>query len=529
MTVSTRSIKLKKIFNSLRKHFLAITLIFFISVWSVWPIIKDIKYSLPGNGDAVFLVWVLNQTINKIPHDILNIFNGNIFYPHRNTMFYSVLMIPSALISYIPVKILGEPAVAFGTSLLVGQILTSLVLYFWFYDISKNKYLSLLCSIALILSQIRFSFTVHLQMWNMQWFLLSTWMIRRFAKTKKTGYLVLATLFAIIQTWESLLPLVFIATTALIIFCFEKPPIIKIWKKMIMLIGIFLILTAPVTLGYLTVSREFHYARPIREVAHFSGSLNDLWGIYLSIGLYLITLTSVIKYKGKYPKWIITLIFTGIVMFLGPVLKWSGQTFKIFNLWVPLPYGVLYYVFPFMRTFRSPARWIWIVALGLSMLSLTLLKKEKSRIVLIFLLLIAIFGGTGIKRVYKLPSKNDIPQVYLKLKDLEKDVVLEYPVYSWADGEVSYNENMRMVYSLWYKKSLVNGASGFTPPDWERVGGVIRRDFPDNSSIDELEKLQVDYVIVHKNEVDPRKLIDIENWGKERLIWEDNQSSIYGL
>src|SRR3989344_6340772 len=84
-----------------------------LALYSVWPVAAKIKSSLHIGHEDVLLTWIINENIEKIPNDIPNLFNGNIFFPYKNTMAYSDLFLPSSLISFFPVKMLGSYLVAF--------------------------------------------------------------------------------------------------------------------------------------------------------------------------------------------------------------------------------------------------------------------------------------------------------------------------------------------------------------------------------------------------------------------------------
>jgi hypothetical protein len=88
-------------------------------------------------------------------------------------------------------------------------------------------------------------------------------------------------------------------------------------------------------------------------------SLNDLWGKFLSPGLYVLLAVAIIKKGWLREKWLWLLLVFGVVMALGPALKWQDTTLKILDKWwIPLPYGVLYYLVPVVSVLRSVHRYI---------------------------------------------------------------------------------------------------------------------------------------------------------------------------
>lgn len=491
--------------------------------------------------DGVFLVWVLNQTIEKIPSSLNNIFEGNIFYPHKNVMAYSDLLVPSALLSALPVKITGQPQMATSVMLILGQILSLLVVYFWWLELSGSPWAAFLGSAALGLSQIRFTYYVHLQMWTMQWWLITSWMLWRFFKNGRVWQLYLGGAFLVLQVWESLLPVFFIGVVGTILLAQNWDKLKGNWKHFIVVGLLVLGLSLPVVRAYWGVSREFDYQRPIREVAHFSASVDDLWGSFLAPGLYILFVAALVKIgkksvlKDKKLVFLLALFAVGIIMFLGPALKWQGKTVKVFgDIPIPLPYALAYYLIPGFGALRTPSRWIWLsawaasgaVALGFSKYKF---RKVKELGLLLAAGVIAVFAGTHLKKVYEIPMVEEYPKIYKWLESQPGKVVIELPMYTWGAGEIASREVYRMVFSLEHKKYLINGYSGFFPPEWERLAADLWTGFPSSELEDKLKERGVNYIIVHKDEYPEDKIRQIEEWGSSRLIWEDEKTCVYRL
>jgi hypothetical protein len=85
--------------------------------------------------------------------------------------------------------------------------------------------------------------------------------------------------------------------------------------------------------------------------------------------------------------------------------------------------------------------------------------------------------------------------VYRMLNALEPGVVLELPVpqLSRLPGWDAYYE----LWSIHHWRPLVNGYSGYYPPDYVRTLVAMER-FPDEASIAALRAHNVRYVIVHE-------------------------------
>ena len=529
---------ISKIVKLKSSDFLPLLLVFVIALWSVEPNIRNFTTSLSLGHEDLQLTWMLNQTIQKMPNNLNNIFQGNIFYPHQDVMAFSDLFIPSAFLSWLPVYLTGEPVSAFNFSLIFSQVVSMLVIYFWFKEMTKSKWAAFLGATVLGLSQIRMHYYVHLHTWIMQWWLISAWMFWKYRNTSKLKYLYIAGLFVAVQVWESLLPVFWIGTVGLILVWPKVSSIIKNWKHILTIVAIVIVITLPVTKAYLGVTRRFDYQRSIRDAAHFSMSIENLWGKFLSPGLYILLFVSFLSFDKKkllYDKtlrWMLVVVFLGLIMSFGPVVKINNQTFKIENIPIPLPYSLVYYLVPGFGALRTPSRWIWpaafassgIIAYGFSRY------KSKKLLYLVFpAILLAILGGTRIQNNIQIRKIEDYPEVYKYLKTLPEDAVLELPIYTWGAGKIHVEEMYRMLYSLDHKKQLVNGYSGFYPPEWERLVSDLTTDFPSTALEKRLIERGVDYIVVHKTQYSPGRLLSIEEWGENNLIWQDLETMVFEL
>jgi hypothetical protein len=133
------------------KKLLPFLVVMGIAVWSVWPVIENFPNAFAYGGDDALITWQLNQWGNN--------FQGNIFYPYKNTAAYHMLLVPSAIIGYWPVKITGSPVAAYNTTLILGQIMIAAVAYWWFKEMAhpspKASEGAMVGAVVLILCQIR--------------------------------------------------------------------------------------------------------------------------------------------------------------------------------------------------------------------------------------------------------------------------------------------------------------------------------------------------------------------------------------
>ena len=520
----------------------ALFVILGITAWSIWPYVENPTRAWQWGGDDGLITWQINSLG----------FDGNIFYPYKNTGAYGALLDVSGIMGRIAVEMTGNPVAAYNTALIVGGILTSAFIYGWFREMAGDGWGSVVGTVAFILSGIRMGFIVHIHFWIMQWMVLSAWMMWKYAVSGKVKFWCAAAVLIAVQFWESFYQAYWLVLWVGVWLMVKRKVLIKDWKHWVAGIVIAGVLIWPAARAYVQVYRDFGYGGSIREAAHFSSSINDIWGGWRSLGLYVLLAVAMLRLVRPHPgegnfRMLLALLVFGVVMALGPVLKWQGGTVKIWDRYfVPLPYGILYYLLPGFSALRSVHRWMWVagfaasgvIAMGLSRTSppAPLLNRvpralragegRKGRgvfsIGLVGALVVAIVGGTIIKSVGEFPTPDRYPAVYKWLASAPGNAILEYPPYTWVDAEHGL-EMYRMVYSLVHGKALVGGASGFIPPERYKFLMEVKERFPDADLVEQLKDWGVDYVVVHKNEgkIEESKYLE--------KVWEDESDVVYEL
>jgi hypothetical protein len=527
-------VKNKTIFeNDLLYYFLLII----FSLYSLLPIIINPTGAIVAYGDSLLITSIINQNISKIPFNLQNVFQGSIFYPIKDTVAFSDVFLPSSFIAYPFVHIFNSPVLGFNVNLIFSQLLTAIITYLFLKDLTKDKLASFVGSSALIFSQIRINFSGYLQMWNMQWYLGSSYLFFKYLNTRQQRYLYLCALVGIIQMWESPLGIFFIFFTCLIMSIPHFKIILKRFKEFILPALLFLTFSLPLILKYYDVSRTFGIVRSIRETSNFSMSINDLWKALFCPGLYLVLAFSlnnvVIK---RLIRLKIFYVFAGLFIFsllmaLGPVLKFDGHTVKLFQkIFIPLPYGVFYYLIPGFNGLRTPLRFIFLFAFSLSTLiafSISQIHSTNKKILIVLFLIFIILGGSRVKKVLSIPPPTNSKYAYQFLELLPGKTTIELPMYSWVNGDSFQKEFIRMYFIYYHRKYLVNGASGFNPPEWDKLQMYLWQNFPNRESVEKLSEIGVNYILVHKDEYSSQKNQEIKENKTLKLIWEDEQNSIY--
>ena len=196
------------------------------------------------------------------------------------------------------------------------------------------------------------------------------------------------------------------------------------------------------------------------------------------------------------------LLVFSFLLSLGPEIMLQGQTLA------PGPYRILYDFFPGFTGLRVPARFVSMFMLSLSVLSSlgfayisnTIKNILLRRMVVFFLFCLVVIEIICCPIKMKVTSVgNDIPQEYLWLKEMPGDfAILELPLPQ--ENIHVHLEAKRVYFSIYHRKKLVNGYSGFFPDSYEILRHKLNQQMSPDEFLTTLEGLHVHYLLIHLDE-----------------------------
>jgi len=215
------------------------------------------------------------------------------------------------------------------------------------------------------------------------------------------------------------------------------------------------------------------------------------------------------------------LLVWALFLSFGGFFRFSGHI----STTLPLPFRWLHEYVPGFRGIRVPSRYAVFVLFCTAILAgygiKVLWDEIKSKNIKTYLAIgIVLWLNLEYLSVpqqqMRLPTRADLPPTYLWLKDQPGDfAVIEIPFHPFIGDDA-----VDMYFSLFHKKNLANGYSGFIPPSLEYIRQVFQA-FPSKSCVDILQKLNVKYVILHgklwKPEKTARVLQRIDEGGRDIL------------
>ena len=210
--------------------------------------------------------------------------------------------------------------------------------------------------------------------------------------------------------------------------------------------------------------------------------------------------------------WILTysiLAFWAMMLSFGAAFTFLGKSTMV----VPMPFPFFYRRVIGFNGIREPVRFAVFVLFGLCVLAgfggawlMSKVKRKSVRIALFGALILAMnveYLAGPIDGI-TVPVGKDIPPVYGWLKDQPRDsVILELPFHEWIPDDSIY-----LYFSTFHRKKIVNGYSGFIPASTFLLKDVFR-EFPSEESLDMLEALGVNLVLIHAKMLSPASVQNI--------------------
>lgn len=503
------------------------------------------KDTLPDNNDTRLIAYIIGQVQqNIIYHKPLYL--GTYFAPEPNTLTYSDLFLTTSLLT-LPLQLFTtHPILIFNIAFILSFTLTFYSSFQFFNYLNKSVYLSLICAIIFNLSGYHLHYYAHLQVFSFWLFFSALLNLLKFLKTNNKNFLHLFLIFTTLQLAETIFSTYLLFFTSLFIALdilkkrrstsqnrtehAHAPSVAReygFWRGSSFVI--YPVMWPFLLLPYAKTHQLYEEAsRSIRDAAHFSLGLEEIFTMYQSWTVIVVVIASFllkawqsiktnIKFSGsprrillaktkwcspkhiRFDSWQNIFLFS-LIMSLGPVLKIFNHTIKIFGLPIPLPYTIFYYLFPGFTGFRTPSRFILLVLFAIctyiGIRTTPYFKKLKIKtqaIIAIFIFCLLCIEANLPLTGY--PVNITPPTIYKELKYLPNEaIVLELPIKLWnmPDHEI---ESIRSLYSLEHKKRRLGGFSGFATKNWINLVEEINTNGLSPEIIQKLKNRGVTHII----------------------------------
>jgi hypothetical protein len=493
-----------------------VTLFLLLAIVHTWPLAtKPGGLSRHDNADAQLNEWIIAWVAHQLPRRPLDLFDGNIFHPARDTLAFSEPLVVPALAA-APLFWMGaSPVLAHNVLLIVGFAASGLAAYLLLFTWTGDRAASLLGGSLYAFNAHTLTRLAHLQgihAWGLPLALL--YAERLLVTPGWRPALGLATSMTATAYTSGYL-LVFASLLVAIVVVVGAPAWWRQPRRVMGALALAAVVSGlavlPLAIPYRRVAVEQHMVRSVDAVrehsaspasyvtpssrlhtaawgARFGGNADDpLFPGLVALGLaaYAIWRAAVRRRDGARVSLLCAIGAGGIVLSLG--------------LQTPA-YGWVYAAFPPMHGLRAAARFgnLFLLAVaGLAAIGLAGLRRGAGRTHVAAVLAIAAIlavNAEALRAPFTYRPFDGIPRIYTMLAEEPGEVVLaETPFYP---APAVFENAEYVLNSTAHWRPLMNGYSGYTPDSYREVAWTFWH-FPDDHAVAAMREHGVTHVTLH--------------------------------
>jgi hypothetical protein len=417
--------------------------------------------------DPIIDIWTLHWVATHLVKDPARLFEGNIFFPARDTVLFSDPLLGPALLVQPLLVFTSNPVLLYNAAVLLVLALTSHGLWRLTRALGADGLSAVLPAIAVPYCANQVHHLTHLNLLaicGLPWLLLAL-----LGLLERPGWRTAAAT-AVAFAWQAGTSgyLAFIcAALSLTVAAWGfralvRPRVVAAAAAAALLAGILL---APYILGFLRVDATDRMERQVEDTVSHSLSVPEdlvrtqayVWRGLLPAGgdsafpgLTVLVLAGVAATRTRGPHVRLLLLVATVFLFLslGPALVWRGRAV------MPLPYGFLHEHVPLLRAGRHPSTFVigTVLALGvLAGLGLAALRLP----VLARLLALGLAALETLAPSPKRVDQGPVPEAYGWLAAHGAEAVAELP----------YDDDPRQFWAAYHGLCTTNGISPYAPAD----------------------------------------------------------------
>jgi hypothetical protein len=465
-------------------------------------------HSVPDLGDPLFSIWRMSWVFRQLTGDPRPLFDANIFHPEPLTLTYSdSMLLPSLLAA--PLMACGlHPLLVYNILFVSAFLLSAFATYLLAFKWTGSARAAFISGIVFGFYPYRFEHYSHLELQMTVWMPLILLAIDRAIDTLRVRDACVIALSWIAQLYSSLYYGVFfgfygLAVTAVLCWS-RRVGIRRLLKPALATAALAVLLAVPLARPYFAAQAR-KGTRDVGAVTELSATPADYIRADLRSARY-----GTITLPGRKPERALFPGLTPLMFSAAGLLPPIGSTrlATLAGMFVAfdgslgfngLLYPSLYEWLPPMRGLRVPARFSILVGLSLAILSAfgarRILRRRagiSGHIVFGLLVVAVVVDFQPILRLR--PAWQNPPAVYASLAGRPDVVLAEFP---FPRQMADLDDNLiYMYFSVWHGTALVNGYSGFFPPDYADVIKELAG-FPDADAFRLLRQRGVTHVTVN--------------------------------
>jgi MYXO-CTERM domain-containing protein len=489
--------------------------------------------ALPLSADTRLFLWTLSWDVHALTHRPLHLFDANIFYPEPRTLAYSEHLVGSAVVGAPFLLATGNPVLAMNVVVLLSCVLSGAGAFLLARRLGIGTAGALVAGVVFAFAPPRFTRLAQLHLATVQWIPFCLAFVHSYLQGRRRRDLLVAIAFFTLQSLTSghgglFLLLALLALGGYLAVTRRLPPLGTLARDVGVAGVLLLAVNLPFLVPYFLVQRELGLRRTIGAVYDWAPNAASFLASPTHVDEALLSLApplerAVADAKAyMFPGWLTLMLLGALVLSRrrredlpraegGSPLAFYA-VLALVSLWASLgpPFGLytaLYRLLPGFDLIRVPSRLAILTLLALAVLAGAGADRLLERVRpaarawtggALVLLLAGEFAACPLKApAYAV----EVGEVDRWLAERERPfAVVELPVAAATDAVASArNQSHYMLHSMLHWQPTVNGYSGFVPPRHEALFDQLTR-FPDEGSVRALEKLGVNYVVVHRGD-----------------------------
>ena len=512
-----------------------------LAIAHTWPLARRPSvYSRVDNGDYGLNVWAVTWVARTLPTDPAHLFDANIFHPARLTLAYSEPLILQGVLA-IPATWMGAPPIAtFNVVLLAGLALSGWAFALLAHRATGSWIAGLVAGSAAAFNAHHLVRLVHIQALHLE---LVPLVFLALDSLLITGRVRDAAFFGAalaLQATQSIYLLFFVGWAAVCAWIARLPE----WRRRLRATAVWtavagatcMLLLVPVLWPFVELARTHGMVREIGETQSCAAT----WTDYLYTGSrvhyeawssrfdnssdanfpgFIVTALAVFALSGAGGRAPRTRMWLGVV--LGSVLlsalpKLPGFVFLHEHL-------------PVLGAIRCYSRAGQMALVGMAMLAgygaarlLGMLHTARAA-TLVGITLVAAINLEALRAPLGYREFPGVPAIYDRLRDEPHAIVVELPFY---DRPAFFGHAEYMINATRHRHPIVNGYSGFAPPDFEATSETLAT-FPGYPALELMHALGVTHVVVHRTRAMEERRTDIDTSPALRFLAEEDDIAIY--
>ena len=465
-----------------RQHAGAAVIFVALAVAMTWPLARNLDRAVSDPGDPFINTWILDWDWYATFHQPLSLFHANAFHPAKYSLAYSENLYAIAVLLF-PLRAAGVGALAASNlALMAGFAFCGFAAYLLGLRLTGSWPAGMAAGVFYAFVPFRFVHLPHLQhVWGGWLPLLLLALLRYAEKPTRRRAIVFAAVF-VLNGLTNIHYLLFgaFATAVTALLLLPRPT----WRELAFAMTGALLVLAPFLYPYAAVVKLYGMQRGVEEVSRFSAVAGD-WlpgtteaerKLFPGALTYLACIGALIAARKRTAYVALALLWI-VIGFLGSL----GLNFELHTF--------LFGAVPGFRAIRVPARWAVIAYVGMAILIALLAQAMPRRWRWIVPMLFTIHLWGGPVRWYLFDPKP--PEVYTWLAKQEVRGVAELPL-EWMASDYEY-----MLHSTIHRKPMINGISGFAPPQRVELSRMSKEVPIPDAFLDKLRESQVDTIIIH--------------------------------